>query len=313
VRSILKNHWFLIAVGSASLFGYFRPQWGIALQEYDVFGAGIFLSFFVTGLGLETQAILRQVKEFKAPVAALVSSLVIYPLIAWILAGPMLDQESFVGICIIATAPVTVSSGTILTSYARGNVALSLLICVLTNFLCIFTIPLLLGLLLGLDGSIDLPILQMLGGLGIKVLLPLLLGQAVRPALRTMIRRHARSLSVFQSAIIFLIIFNAVSSSAENLHTLGLTVIRITLFVVCLQLLMLAMNYFLSRALHLDRASIIAFTIHTSQKTLTVSYIVWAGYFASAYPNAFIPAIICQLVQMAIGSLIAESMRAGDG
>jgi sodium/bile acid cotransporter 7 len=59
----------------------------------------------------------------------------------------------------------------------------------------------------------------------------------------------------------------------------------------------------------LDRPSVTAFTIHTSQKTLTVSYIVWAGYFAAQFPMAMIPAIGYHLTQMIMDSIVAQKFR----
>jgi sodium/bile acid cotransporter 7 len=59
----------------------------------------------------------------------------------------------------------------------------------------------------------------------------------------------------------------------------------------------------------LDRPSTTAFTIHTSQKTLTVSYVVWAGYFAQQYPMALIPGIGYHLTQTIMDSILAERFR----
>ena len=108
---------------------------------------------------------------------------------------------------------------------------------------------------------------------------------------------------------IILIIFRAVSSSADNIGQAGTAIISIIAFMVFLHFFMLLVNYGIARVLKLDRPSITAFTIHTSQKTLTVTYIVWAGYFANDYPMAFIPAIICQLTQMTADTFVAEFFR----
>jgi len=312
VLSFLKQQWFILGIAVAAAIGFVEPEWGDVLQHYDIFSIGIFLSFFATGLCLETQAILRQVRSVRAPAAALLSSLILYPLLAMGAALLLLPAEFAIGVCIIATAPVTVSSGTIMTTIARGNVPLSLLICILTNFLAIFTIPVMLSLLLTVGQAIDLPILQMLGGLVFKVLLPLMLGQLSRSAVKTFVKRFSRHLSIFQSCIIILIIFNAVSNSADNLAERSSSLIGVTIFVVCLHVFMLVFNYLLARLIRLDRASTIAFTIHTSQKTLAVSYIVWADYFAVDYPAAFIPAIICQLTQMTVGTFVADYFKNHD-
>ncbi len=307
--SFLQKQWFLIGIAGASLLGYFYPELGASIRDYDIVGLGVFLAFFATGLCLETRTILRQITSVRAPLAAVLSSLVLYPVFAWLISLPLLPYEFVIGVCIIGTGPVTVSSGTILTAIARGNVPLSIVICISTSFLAIFTIPVILNVLLSVGTDIELPVLGMLMGLVLKVLVPIVMGQVLRPFLLFVIKRYEHQMSIFQSCIIVLIIFNVVSSSAENITQAGSTIVGITLFVVCLHFLMLFINHLIAGLIKLDRASTIAFTIHTSQKTLTVSYIVWANYFSADYPMAFIPAIICQLTQMTVGTFVAEYFK----
>lgn len=292
-----------------SAVAYRHPELGVALRQHDIFTAAVFLSFFFTGLTLKSETIARQLHGVKAPLAATVSSLCLYPAVAWMLALPVLPSEVIVGVCIIASGPVTISSGTMMTALARGNIPLSLLICLLTNSLAVFTMPVALNIFLEAGNDVRLPVTKMLGGLALKVLLPLLVGQAARPMLRRILPPSPPWLSIFQSCIILLIIFNAISSSAEALgHAEGSLTLTI-IFMVFLHFLMVALNYGISRLLGLDRESTAAVTIHASQKTLSVTYVVWAGYFAAAYPLGFIPAIICQLTQMAAGTFTAEQFR----
>jgi len=68
----------------------------------------------------------------------------------------MLPLEYVIGVCIIATAPVTVVSGTVMTALGKGNIPLSLFICVLGNFMGVFTIPFSLKLLTEAGGDVDL-------------------------------------------------------------------------------------------------------------------------------------------------------------
>lgn len=62
-------------------------------------------------------------------------------------------------------------------------------------------------------------------------------------------------------------------------------------------------------ALRLDRETLVAFTIHAPQKTLAVSSLVWSGSFATLFPGAFVPAIVCHLLQMISGTHIAQYFR----
>jgi len=307
--AFLRDKWFFLGLFSSSVLAYFVPEWGVALRQHDIFGAAIFLSFFFTGLSLQTETIASQVRDVKALTVAVVSSLFLYPAIAWALAHSVLPYDVVVGVCIIASGPVTISSGTMLTALAKGNVPLSLLICLLTNGCAVFTMPVLLGFFLDAGTAIHFPVTDMLGGLALKVLLPLMLGQALRPLLRSILSYWLPFLSVFQSCIILLIIFNAVSSSATALSVAGSTLFYTIIFMLVLHGMMLAVNYGIARLLRLNHASTAAVTIHASQKTLSVTYLVWAGYFASNYPMGFIPAIICQLTQMTTDSFVANTFR----
>jgi sodium/bile acid cotransporter 7 len=247
--------------------------------------------------------------QLKAALAALVSSLALVPLLAWALAFWVFPLELTIGVCIIATAPVSIVSGTVMTAIARGNIPLSVFICLLGNSVGIFTIPFSLQLLVGVAADIELPVLRMLLSLVATVLLPIVLGVLTRPLLRGLMARHGAAFSVFQQCIVLLIMFNAFSGSGARLVAAGGVLPAVFLFIVALHSLVLALNYGLSRLMRLDRASTSAFTIHTSQKTLTVSYVVWAGSFAAHYPLALIPGIAYHLTQMVVDTFVAEQFR----
>jgi sodium/bile acid cotransporter 7 len=279
------------------------------LRKYYILPIGIFIAFFITGLTLDTSRFSAQVLQVKAPVAAMVSSLGVIPLLSWLLAGWVLPVEYVIGVCIIATAPVTVVSGTVMTALGRGNIPLSLLICVVGNLIGIFTIPFSLKLLVGGSGEVNLPALEMLSTLAFTVLVPTILGNLARSRLKAHLSRYHQAFSVFQQCIVLLIIFNAVAASGANIRAAGATLPHLLAFVVFLHALILAMNYGISKVIGLDRPSTTAFTIHTSQKTLAVAYLVWSGYFANQHPLALIPAIVYHLTQMIMDTFVAERFR----
>lgn len=310
--SFFIKHWFLISIACASAFGYLQPEVGKILLTYNILTIGLVLSFFLTGLLLKSQVVLEGLKSLKALVIAVISSLIFYPVIAWLFTSQLHSYELLVGCCIIAAGPVTVSSGTILTALARGNIPLSVFICIFTHFLAVFTIPFILDILLGAGAGVVLPVFEILFGLVLKVLLPLVIGQLVRPFLKCGVDIFRRPASIFQSCMILLMIMTAVASSAASLKQMGDFLVFVVAVVVTLHLFMLLFNYGIARLIRLDRPSLIAFTIHTPQKTLGVSYIVWAGFFAAEYPAAFVPAIVCHLSQMITGTLVAEHFRKND-
>lgn len=306
-KSLLK-YWFFIGIVIVVFAAFNFPVIGAIFKEWNLLKIAIFIAFFITGLQLDTRTIVDEIKNIKALSASLISSLILFPLITFFLANLLLENSTdfIVGACIIAVAPVTVISGTVLTGLARGNIPLSLFICISSNFTAIFTIPFSLNLLLQFNQNMDLPVLAMIKSLIIIVLIPTILGRLLRTSIKNHITSYKKLFSIFSQLIVLLIIFNAISSSTSKIAATGHKIIFIFLFMILLHTVILLMNFGISKIIRLNRASTSAFTIHTSQKTLIVSYIVWAGYFASDFPMAMIPPISYHLTQMIMDTFLAH-------
>ena len=312
MTSYLKKYWFFVGIAVVVAIAFAFPAVGVFVKTHNILTVVIFLGFLITGLTLDTASIGEQFKNIRVLSAALVSSLVLFPAIAYFLAGLVFDAppDWAIGALIIGVAPVTIASGTVMTAIALGNIPLSLFICVLSNLASILTIPFLLNLFLQFgDTPIVLPVAQMLTGLMIKVLVPTAIGQVLRPFLKKIIAPYKKAFSIFNQLIVLMIVLNAVSSSTARIVEAGTAIVAIFVFMVVLHVLILGLNYGLSRLIRLDPASTSAFTIHTSQKTLTVSYIVWAGHFATLYPMALVPAIAYHITQSIMDTLVAHRFR----
>lgn len=311
MNTFVKNNWFFIGIIVVIAIAFAFPAAGIFVREYGCLKIGIFLVFVTTGLTLETADILDQLKNIKVMIAALLSSLVLFPATAYLLAKICFSSnpDFVIGVLLIAAAPATVASGTVMTAIARGNVSLSLFICVLCNFAAIVTMPFTLSLFLSIGDSIQLPAGKMFLSLVVIVLIPTVLGQLLRPKLEKTIEPYLKEFSIFAQLVVLLIIFNAVSSSTTKLVQAGYAVIFLFAFMASLHVLFLIINKYISRLIKLPLPSEIAFAIHTSQKTLSVTYLVWAGYFAVDYPMALIPPIAYHLSQMILGTTVAQRYR----
>jgi len=312
VVSYLKKYWFFVGIAVVVMIAFVVPAVGVFVKTYNILTVVIFLGFLITGLTLETASIGEQFKNVRVLSAALISALVLFPAIAYFLAGMVFKTppDWAIGALIIGVAPVTIASGTVMTAIALGNIPLSLFICVLTNLASILTIPFLLNLFLQFgDTPIVLPVAQMLTGLTIKVLVPTAIGQVLRPFLKNAIAPYKKAFSIFNQLIVLMIVLNAVSSSTARIVQAGTAIIAVFVFMIVLHVLILVLNFAISRFIRLDRASTSAFTIHTSQKTLTVSYIVWSGHFAALFPMALIPAIAYHITQSIMDTLVAHRFR----
>lgn len=307
MKAFLAKYWFFVGIAGVVLISFRFPRVGVAIREWHLLKVGIFAAFLITGLTLETRHILTEMKNVRTLLAALISCFVLFPVVSLSLTKLLFPEnpELTIGICILSVVPVTIASGIVLTNVAKGNVSLSLLICVVTNVAAIFVVPFALQLLLKFDQKIDLPVLGMIENLILVILAPTLIGQVLRICLKEAIASYRKVLSAFSLLVILLIIANAVSASAGKMTELGFRVIYIVAFMFFLHLLILLLNYGISRLIKLDHGSTAAFTIHISQKTLTVSYVVWAGFFSS-YGLAIIPAVSYHLIQVIADTFVAH-------
>jgi len=311
MTNFLKKHWFFAGIAVVAVLAFLAPGLGMFVREYRILKIGIFLAFLITGMTLDTSDVVRQLKDFPVLVAALFSSLFFFPCATYFAANAVFTAhpDFVIGAIIIATVPVTIASGTVMTGMAKGNIPLSLFICVLCNAAGIFTIPPLLNILVSVTEPIELPVMQMMLSLVLTILLPTVIGQFLRPQGQRIIKAHKTKISIFNQSVVLLIIFNAVASSTTKLVEAGPVIISVFLFMIVLHNSFLLFNYRLAKLIKLDRPSVAAFTIHTSQKTLTVSYLVWAGYLADTFPMALIPCIAYHLTQSICDTILAEKLR----
>ena len=83
MMAFLKKQWFFVGIAVMVLMAFGLPEVGRFVREYKILKVGIFLAFLITGLTLDTNSALKQLKNVKVLVAALLSSLLVFPAIAF--------------------------------------------------------------------------------------------------------------------------------------------------------------------------------------------------------------------------------------
>jgi len=108
---------------------------------------------FALGLGLTGADFLRVLKQPKDFFVGAISQIILLPVIAFILVKIWpISPELAIGVMIIAAAPGGVTSN-ILTSFARGDVALSISLTAIISLLSVITVPFIIVTSLGFLGS----------------------------------------------------------------------------------------------------------------------------------------------------------------
>ncbi len=205
---------------------------------------------FSLGLGLTGTDFTRVAKQPKDFIVGIICQIILLPVVAIILVKFWsISPELAVGVMIIASAPGGVTSN-ILTSFARGDVALSISLTAIISLLSVVTVPFILITSLGLLGleniSKDISLMRMAISMFLIVAVPTLIGMLFRKFVSNTAIKF-ESIAKRISIILFVIVLlgailaeknNIVSYFADaGLITLALNVIMMVLAFYVAQLL----------------------------------------------------------------------------
>jgi sodium/bile acid cotransporter 7 len=217
--------WFLMAMVAAVLVASFMPQWGRSegvLHLGKVTDVGVFLLFFLHGMGLSTDSLKQGATRWKLHLLVQSCTYVLFPL-WWALlaatAGRWMPHDLLMGFFYLAVLPSTVSSSVAMTALARGHVAAAVLNATLSTLLGVFLTPLLVSLVMGSSGELAGHKLDV-GATMLKVaqmlLLPFVIGHLLRPALARTFARIKPITTVFDRGVIVLLVWSAFSDSVAD-------------------------------------------------------------------------------------------------
>nr|WP_281372539.1 bile acid:sodium symporter [Prauserella isguenensis] len=198
----------------------------------------MFVIMIGIGLSLRGRDFSQVLRTPRSAIAGTLGQVVLMPLLglalAWLLALPPLVAA---GLVIIAACPGGTTSN-LIAYLARANVALSIVLTVSASLITIVTLPIFANLALDIwpaagVGEIHVPVLRTIALLLVLVLVPVLLGMAVRAARPAVADAMERAVSVF-GGLVFAALIVVISVSLgdelwEYLRAAGLPVILLNL------------------------------------------------------------------------------------
>ena len=139
---------------------------------------------FALGLGLTGSDFLRVIKQPRDFFVGAVSQIILLPVIAFILVKIWpITPELAIGVMIIAAAPGGVTSN-ILTSFAKGDVALSISLTAIISLLSVITVPFIILTSLMLleypDLNLNISLTSIAIGMFLIVTVPVIVGMIFR-------------------------------------------------------------------------------------------------------------------------------------
>ena len=200
------------------------------------------------GLGLTGQDFIRVIKQPKNFLIGLLSQIILLPIVAFIIIKIWpISPELAIGVMIIASAPGGVTSN-ILTSLARGDVALSISLTAVISLLSVITVPFVVLTsvdLLGLNNITEnISLLSMAIQMFLIVAAPTFLGMIIRKYANNFTLKFEPTAKKISVALFIVVLIGAILSEKENLVNYFAQAGLITLL---LNILMMILAYNLAK------------------------------------------------------------------
>ena len=203
---------------------------------------------FALGLGLTSKDFIRVIKQPKDFFVGAISQVILLPIIAFVLVKIWpISPELAIGVMIIAAAPGGVTSN-ILTSFAKGDVALSISLTAIISLLCVITIPFIVLTSVNLIGnsniSQDISLLKMSRDMFLIVTVPVIIGMLFRRFASSIALKFEPISKKISMLLFVLVLIGAIAAEKENIISYFSQAGLITLL---LNIIMMLIAYYIAK------------------------------------------------------------------
>ena len=249
---------------------------------------------FSLGLGLSLSDFTRVFFKPRDFLIGLFFQIIVLPIVALLIVmfWP-LSPELAIGVMILAAAPGGVTSN-VLTSFAKGNIALSISLTAINSILCVITVPLILMISLSvLDmGGINegQSLFSVASQMFLIVTIPVIVGVLLSGVLSSF-EKIAKNISII---LFVLVLIGAILSQRENVITYFAQAGLVMLF---LNIIMMIIVYLLSSTFKTSKETFRCWLMEVGLQNGTLAIVVANTFFASTV--YLIPAAIYSLIMYA--------------
>jgi sodium/bile acid cotransporter 7 len=224
--------------------------------------------------------------------------------------GGHLPPHLMLGFLYLAALPSTISSSVAMTGIARGNVAAAIFNATLSSLIGVFLTPLIVSLAMG-SGRGELSLGEAMLKIAGLLVLPLFVGQALRPLAGAWFARYKRYTSTFDRLVILLLVHVSFCDSVRGglwtnhgLSTIAMTAGFAALFLATVLVLTRRAAIWLG----LDKEDEIVAVFCGSKKTLA-SGVPMAKLLFGGHPGLgviVLPIMFYHQIQLLVCSVLAE-------
>lgn len=216
-----KPDWFLIGMVVAILLALSFPEPGAQggfLYPDLLTKAGVALIFLLHGMALSVEKLRLGILNWRLHLLIQSCTFLLFPLMGlaflWGTTG-WFSKDLQLGFFFLCALPSTVSSSVAMTAAARGNVAAAVFNATLSSLLGVFLTPLWVGAFLE-TGGVAFSLGEVIFDLICWLIVPLALGQALRPWMRHWAARNHTFIGLVDRGTILLLVYTSFCESTRQ-------------------------------------------------------------------------------------------------
>ena len=311
MNRFLPDPFILALLATVALATVFPADGATAVWIGHLATAAVVVLFFLHGVRLPRENLVAALLHWRLHLLILATTYAFFPLAGAAMSRlfpSLLPAGLWAGVLFLCALPSTVQTSIAYTSIAKGNVAAAVASAAASNLLGIALTPLLAGLLLHTQGG-EVP-LSGIWKVMLQLLLPFVVGHALRPWLATWAAEQRKLLTYSDRFTVLLSVY--VAFSAGVIGGIWSQVPLVTLLIlalVCAALLAasLAFTVYVARAAGLSASDARAMLYCGSLKSLVSGVPMARVLFPSAQIGAIIlPVMIYHQLQLMVCAAIAR-------
>jgi ACR3 family arsenite efflux pump ArsB len=296
-----KNMMYLIALSilSGVAVGWFAPEFSKGLKAY--INLTLFLMIFPMMVSIKVEEMVKAFKNLRPISLSLLLNFVISPLVGFLVALAAFRGHPDFAVALFLLS-VTPCAGMVAgwTGFAKGNVALALVIVALSLTLSILTIPV--SMLILARSLISIDVVSILKGTVLVILIPMIAGDITR---RLIIKAGGEQgfvnirplLPPLSMLGMFGIIFISVALGAPRIVSVWHSIFIIVPAILAFYILQFAVSVWLARSLKLPAKDEIALIYSVTGKNISLAIGLASQFFS---PLTVVMLAINPLIQMPI-------------
>lgn len=311
-----KPDWFLLGMVAVTALAWAFPDPGAPggwMHPELLTKLGVALIFFLHGLLLSFAALRAGALNWRLHAMVQGCTYLLFPLLGIVLTVALRDRlaaDLNLGLFFLCALPSTVSSSVAMTAAARGNVAGAVFNATLSSLIGIVVTPLWIAWVMKTSGEAR-PIGPVVLDLLRWLVLPLAVGQLLRPWLGAWAQRHKKRVQLIDRLTILLLVYTSFCDSFKQGVWSGHGTAQVILIsLVCLALFVAVMfaTSAIATALGFTREDRIAAIFCGSKKTLA-SGVPMAKLIFGAHPGLgliLLPIMIYHPLQLIVCGVLAQ-------